>query len=68
VTLGKKIERMVSMTNFDQPEAVSRLQNIMRKMGVEKALERSGAQSGDPIQIGAMEFLFSPGRNQESEE
>ena len=56
---GKKVERLVSMTNFDQEEAVSRMQNILKKMGVEKMLLKEGVQPGDRVHIGEMEFLFS---------
>ncbi len=55
---GKKVERLVSMTNFDQEQAVSRMQNILKKMGVEKMLMKEGIQPGDKIHIGVMEFLF----------
>lgn len=58
---GKKIERLFAMTNFKQEEAVSRFQNILKKMGVEKALEKHGCQAGDLVHIGTMEFNYSPG-------
>ncbi|MBI3013065.1 MAG: GTPase ObgE, partial [Elusimicrobia bacterium] len=35
---GKKVERLLAMTNFDQEEAVSRFQNILKSMGVERLL------------------------------
>lgn len=55
---GRKVERLFAMTNFDQEEAVRRFQNILKKMGVEKLLEREGAQPGDTIMIGDMEFTY----------
>ncbi len=58
---GKKVERLFSMTNFEQPQAVTRFQNILKKMGVEKVLERNGVQPGDPVFIGNSEFIFEPG-------
>lgn len=57
---GKKIERFFAMTNFKQEEAVSRFQNILKKMGVEKALEKKGCQAGDLVYISTMEFNYSP--------
>lgn len=56
---GKKVERLVAMTNFEQEEGVRRLQNILKKMGVEKMLQKEGAQAGDRVQIGDMEFFFN---------
>jgi len=57
---GRKIESMVAMTNFDLDEAVARLDNTIRKMGIEKALFRIGARNGDMIKIGGYEFTFFP--------
>lgn len=56
---GKKVERLFAMTNFDQEEAVTRFQNILKGMGVEKMLQREGIQQGDTIRIGTMEFTYS---------
>jgi GTPase len=57
---GRKVERMVQMTNFKQDEAVARLQRIFRKMGVEKALEAKGAAPGQLVAIGDYEFHYRP--------
>ena len=55
---GKKAERFAAMTQFDQPEAVRRFQNILKKMGVEKELAQQGAKPGDLVKIGKIEFLL----------
>lgn len=57
---GKKVERLVQMTNFKQDEAVARLQRIFRKMGVEKALEARGIAPGELVAIGTFEFHYRP--------
>jgi GTPase len=57
---GKKVEKLVAMTNFRLPEAVQRTQNILKKIGVERELISSGAQTGDQVQIGGFEFTFEP--------
>ncbi len=57
---GKKVERLVAMTNFSYPEAVERTQNIMKKIGVERELQIHGAQTGDAVKIGTYEFTFEP--------
>jgi GTP-binding protein len=56
--VGPKVEKLAAMTNFDQSEALRRFQNILKKMGVEKELARQGAEPGDTVKIGNIEFYF----------
>ncbi len=60
---GRKIDRLVAVTHFDQDEALSRFQNILVKMGVEDALARDGAHPGDDVQVGDHAFTFRPSKN-----
>ncbi len=53
---GKKVERVVAMTNFDQDEAVQRLHRIFQAMGVTQALKNAGIREGDPVRIGKIEL------------
>jgi GTP-binding protein len=55
---GKKIETLVSMTFFSEPESLMRFQNILNKMGIDKALIEYGVQKGDLVKIGHFEFYF----------
>lgn len=57
---GKRPERAVASTDFDNEEAVARLQRSLISMGVEKALSRSGARAGDEVRIGPVSFDFEP--------
>lgn len=57
---GAKVERLAAMTHFDQPEGLKRFQNILKKMGIEKELARQGAQPGDTVKIGKVEFFYEP--------
>lgn len=50
---GHKIEKFASRTNFDNEEGVSRLRDIMRKMGIIHELKRQGIEDGQSVQIGA---------------
>lgn len=59
---GKKVERLLAMTNFKLPEAVQRTQNILKKIGVERELTSSGARTGDAVKILDYEFTFEPER------
>ncbi len=46
---GKKIERFANRTDFNSEEAVSRLRDIMRKMGIMRDLERKDIELGAKI-------------------
>ena len=52
IVTGAKIEKFARRTNFDQFESVSRLRDIMRKMGITHELLRQGAIGESLIQIG----------------
>jgi GTPase len=51
VVTGKKIERFASRTEFNNPHAVQRLRDIMKKMGIIHELVRQGIQSEDTIVV-----------------
>lgn len=59
VISGKKVEKLAQMTNFKEDEAVARFQNILKKMGVEVALEEKGCKVGDTVRILDFEFVFA---------
>jgi GTP-binding protein len=58
VISGKKIEKLAEMSDFNEDESLRRFQNILKKMGVEKALVEKGAQVGDMVRIGTLEFEY----------
>lgn len=51
VVHGAKIERFAVRTDFSNPHAVTRLRDIMRKMGIMHELKRQGIEPGDSIKI-----------------
>ncbi|MCQ2559343.1 MAG: GTPase ObgE [Clostridia bacterium] len=53
---GKEIERHLAMTNLNNEEGVERLQWIMKKMGIDRALANRGAKHGDEVRI--KDFIF----------
>ncbi len=55
---GKKIETLVSMTYFNEPEALMRFQNILKKMGLDDELKKQGICEGDLVVISDFEFYF----------
>jgi GTP-binding protein len=58
VIKGKKVEELVSMTDFSSEEAIQRLQRIFKKLGIEKMLKKEGAKNGDKIEIAGVEFTL----------
>ena len=57
---GKPVLRAVAMTDFENDEAVSHLQNKLRRMGLFKTLKRLGARPGESIYIGDTELEYRP--------
>jgi len=57
---GKRAERAVAMTDFDNEEAVLGLQKKLKKMGIEEKLKEAGAVLGDTVIIGNVTFEFMP--------
>lgn len=56
---GKRIEELIAMTNFAQPEAVERLRKTFKKIGLEKALLKEGVESGSTIVALGKEFEWN---------
>jgi GTP-binding protein len=53
IVTGQKIERFARRTDFNNPEGVARLSDILRKMGITRELERQGIEPDQTISIGA---------------
>ena len=60
VLSGREIEKWVSLTDFDNVEAVRKLKYVFEKIGVAKALREAGAEPGDVIIVGKDEFYYAP--------
>lgn len=58
IVRGKRIERVVAMTNQDSDESMDRLQITIEKMGLTRALEEAGVQVGDPVRFGKIELYW----------
>ena len=57
VVKGKEIERLFSMTKFEEEEGALRFGRILRAMGVEDELAALGAKPGDDVSIN--DYLFT---------
>jgi GTPase len=56
---GVKIERLVTMTNFAQPEALDRVQRVLSASGIAAALLKAGVQEGDTVAIAQARLTWS---------
>ncbi|SHJ95170.1 GTP-binding protein [Anaerobranca californiensis DSM 14826] len=53
---GKKVEKLLRMTNFDNYDSLLRFQRILKKSGIEEALRQKGVKEGDTVRILNLEF------------
>lgn len=56
---GKRIEKLLIMTNFNSDESLQRFQRIIEKIGLEDALREKGIKEGDTVRIKDLEFDYS---------
>jgi GTP-binding protein len=49
---GKRVERLVAMTDPENREGMARLEGHLRRLGVTAALEQAGVQPGDMVAFG----------------
>lgn len=57
---GYNIERMIEMTDWDNEEAISYMQNRLIKLGIDEKLTQAGAKEGDEVWIRDFSFEFKP--------
>jgi GTP-binding protein len=57
---GRRIERLVAQTNFDNEESAERFQRELARIGIDDALRRAGVRPGEPVRIGATELEWEP--------
>lgn len=60
IVSGGRIERLVSVTDLRNPEAIYRLQKIFKSMGVDDELVKVGIEKEDVVKIGELEFEYHP--------
>ena len=56
---GRRVDRLVAMTDLASEEGVEHLQRQLARLGVCEALERAGVQVGDTVQIAGWETEWS---------
>jgi GTP-binding protein len=58
VVRGKRVERMVVMTDQESDEGMARLEHTLQRLGVTRALEEAGVQPGDTVRFGNTELIW----------
>ena len=56
--LGRQAERAVGLSDLTQVEALDEAHRRLRALGVNKALARAGASTGDTVHIGKLSFDY----------
>jgi GTPase len=57
---GKRIERLVAQTNFENEESAERFQRALVRTGIDGALRKAGIRPGDSVRIGPTELEWDP--------
>jgi GTP-binding protein len=55
---GRRIKQIVVMTDFNNPEAVARVYDVLERTGIQKELRRQGAKFGDEIKFGEQSIIY----------
>ena len=55
---NRKIARVVNLNDLTNPDALDYIHSKLRKMGVDSALSRIGAKTGETVRIGRLEFDY----------
>jgi GTP-binding protein len=56
---GRTAERVVAMADLTNEEALAYVQERFRRLGVDRALARAGAQEGDTVRIAGIELEYA---------
>ncbi len=60
VVAGRDALRAVALSDLTDPDALALAQRRLRRLGVDRALQRAGARRGDPVTIGSLVFEWEP--------
>jgi GTP-binding protein len=58
VVQGRAAERAVALSDLTIPDALEYAQGRLKRLGVDRALQRAGAHTGDVVSIGSFQFDF----------
>ena len=61
VVSGRDATRAVALSDLTDPDALAHVHRRLKRLGVDRALERAGAHEGDTVMIGDLNFTYSEG-------
>ena len=61
VVMGRSAERAVAVSDLTNAQALTFVQQRLKRAGVDRALARAGAREGDTVRIGAFTFEYERG-------
>ena len=62
---GKRVEKLVGMTDFEDYVSMRRFDRAWRFMGLDKLLRKAGCQEGDTVNLYGVEFTWSENHSEE---
>ena len=62
---GKRVEKLVAMTDFDDALQLRRFERAWKFMNLDKLLKKQGIREGDTVDLYGMEFTFAEKRQDE---
>lgn len=65
---GKRVEKLVGMTNFEDYVSLRRFDRAWRFMGLDKLLKKQGVKEGDTVNLYGVEFTFSENKDNSDDE
>ncbi len=65
---GKRVEKLVGMTNFEDYVSLRRFDRAWRFMGLDKLLKKQGIKEGDTVNLYGVEFTFSENKDNSDDE
>jgi GTP-binding protein len=57
---GRSALRAVALSDLTNPEALAYADSRLKRLGVDKALAKAGAETGDVVWVGAFSFEYDP--------
>ena len=66
VVEGTRVEKLAATTDMEADESLNWFQRQLEEQGVLKALRRAGAEEGDTVIVGRVEFLYTLSPSEET--
>lgn len=64
---GKRVEKLVNMTDFDDTFSLRRFERAWKFMGLDKLLKKEGIHEGDTVDLYGVEFTFADKSGEDEE-